>query len=150
MGVLDGIRVLDFGRYVAGPYCATLLGYLGAEVIRVERRDGGEDRWIAPVTPQGEGAVFLQTGCNKRSLAVDVASDAGREIVRLLVATADVVVVNLPPAALASLGLDYEALRAQKPGIILATAINVTRRCRVPSYRVEQWHSAYQFRVPIR
>ena len=121
MGVLDGIRVLDFGRYVAGPYCATLLGYLGAEVIRVERRDGGEDRWIAPVTPQGEGAVFLQTGCNKRSLAVDVASDAGREIVRRLVATADVVVVNLPPAALASLGLDYDALRAEKPDIILAT-----------------------------
>ena len=121
MGVLDGIRVLDFGRYVAGPYCATLLGYLGAEVIRVERRDGGEDRWIAPVTPQGVGAVFLQTGCNKRSLAIDVASEDGREIVRRLVATADVVVVNLPPAALASLGLDYDTLRALKPDIILAT-----------------------------
>ncbi len=47
MGVLDGVRVLDFGRYVAGPYCATLLGYLGAEVIRIEKRDGSEDRYIA-------------------------------------------------------------------------------------------------------
>ncbi|MFO1406932.1 MAG: CoA transferase [Steroidobacteraceae bacterium] len=121
MGVLDGIRVLDFGRYVAGPYCATLLGYLGAEVIRVERREGGEDRWIAPVTPQGEGAVFLQTGCNKRSIALDLASPGGREIVRRLVATADVVVANLPPAALASLGLDYGQLRVAKPDIILAT-----------------------------
>ena len=49
MAVLAGVRVLDFGRYVAGPYCATLLGYLGAEVIRIEKRDGGEDRYIAPI-----------------------------------------------------------------------------------------------------
>ena len=62
-GVLAGLRVLDFGRYVAGPYCATLLGYLGADVIRVERRDGGEDRFIAPILPpvvgqQPERLVF--------------------------------------------------------------------------------------------
>ena len=63
-GILAGVRVLDFGRYVAGPYCATLLGYLGAEVIRVERREGGEDRYIAPVTPQGDGAVFLHCSPN--------------------------------------------------------------------------------------
>jgi crotonobetainyl-CoA:carnitine CoA-transferase CaiB-like acyl-CoA transferase len=69
--VLSGIRVLDFGRYVAGPYCATLLGYLGADVIRIERRDGGEDRFIAPVSESGEGAVILQTGCNKRSMTLD-------------------------------------------------------------------------------
>ena len=64
MGVLAGVRVLDFGRYVAGPYCATLLGYLGAEVIRVEKRDGGEDRYIAPIAASGEGGVFFQTACN--------------------------------------------------------------------------------------
>ena len=51
--VLAGIRVLDFGRYIAGPYCAALLGDLGADVIRVERRGGGEDRWVAPVAPDG-------------------------------------------------------------------------------------------------
>ncbi len=121
MTVLSGIRVLDFGRYVAGPYCATLLGYLGADVIRIERRGGGEDRFIAPVTPAGEGAVLFQTGCNKRSLTLEVASPQGREIVRRLVATADVVVANLPPVTLASLGLDYAALKAVKPDIILAT-----------------------------
>jgi crotonobetainyl-CoA:carnitine CoA-transferase CaiB-like acyl-CoA transferase len=121
MSVLNGIRVLDFGRYVAGPYCATLLGYLGADVIRIERRGGGEDRFIAPVTAGGEGAVLFQTGCNKRSLALEVASAQGREIVRRLVATADVVVANLPPAALASLGLDYMSLKAVKSDIILAT-----------------------------
>lgn len=120
-GVLHGVRVLDFGRYVAGPYCATLLGYLGAEVIRIERRDGGEDRYIAPVTPQGEGAVWLQTGCNKLSLTLDPGKPEAREIVRRLVNSADVVVANLPPAALASMGLDYDSLRAIRPDIILVT-----------------------------
>ena len=121
MSVLTGIRVLDFGRYVAGPYCATLLGYLGAEVIRIERRDGGEDRFIAPVTDGGEGAVFFQTGCNKKSVTLDPATPRGREVVARLVASADVVVANLPPAALAALGLDYNSLRRIKPDIILAS-----------------------------
>ena len=121
MGVLAGVRVLDFGRYVAGPYCATLLGYLGAEVIRIEKRDGGEDRYIAPVTDGGEGGVWLQTGCNKKSLTLDPATAAGREIVRRLVRSADIVVANLPPAALKSLGLDYASVAALRPDIILVT-----------------------------
>ena len=121
MGVLTGIRVLDFGRYVAGPYCATLLGYLGAEVIRIEKPDGGEDRYIAPVSASGEGGVFFQTACNKKSLTLDPAAPRGREIVARLVATADVVVANLPPATLAALGLDYQSLRRIKPDIILAS-----------------------------
>jgi crotonobetainyl-CoA:carnitine CoA-transferase CaiB-like acyl-CoA transferase len=120
-GVLNGIRVLDFGRYVAGPYCATLLGFLGADVIRIERREGGEDRYIAPVTPQGEGAVFLQSGCNKRSLTLDLTQPEAREVVRRLVARADVVVANLPPAALKSCGIDYATLKAIRPDIILTT-----------------------------
>ncbi len=121
MSVLAGIRVLDFGRYVAGPYCATLLGALGADVIRIERREGGEDRFIAPITPQGEGAVLFQTACGKRSLALDLGRPQAQEIVRRLVATADVVVANLPPATLATLGLDYESLRAIRPDVILVT-----------------------------
>ncbi|RME63792.1 MAG: CoA transferase [Alphaproteobacteria bacterium] len=120
-GVLDGVRVLDFGRYVAGPYCATLLGYLGADVIRIERPGGGEDRAIAPVSTGGDGAVFLQTACNKRSLTLKPATPRGREIVRRLVATADVVVANLPDATLRRLGLDYASLSAIKPDIVLAS-----------------------------
>lgn len=121
MSVLAGLRVLDFGRYVAGPYCATLLGYLGAEVIRIEKRDGGEDRYIAPIAASGEGGVFFQTACNKKSLTLDPTSARGREIVQRLVRTADVVVANLPPAGLESLGLDYASLKSIRPDIILVT-----------------------------
>jgi len=121
MQVLDGVRVVDFGRYIAGPFCATLLGDLGADVIRVERREGGEDRFVTPVTADGTGALFLQVGRNKRSLTLDVVSDEGAEIVAKLVATADVVVANLPPQTLVTMGLDYESLKAIKPDIILTT-----------------------------
>ena len=119
--ILEGIRVLDFGRYVAGPYCATLLGYLGAEVIRIEKRDGGEDRYIAPVGKEGEGGLFFQTSCNKLSFTLDPTTPDGREIVQRLVTTADVVVANLPEKALTAMGLDYETLKAQKPEIVLTT-----------------------------
>ncbi len=115
------LRVLDFGRYVAGPYCATLLGYLGAEVIRIEKLDGGEDRYIAPLAETGEGGVFLQTGCNKRGMTLNPLKPQGREILARLVATADVVVANLTPAGLVRMGLDHDSLRAIRPDIILTT-----------------------------
>jgi crotonobetainyl-CoA:carnitine CoA-transferase CaiB-like acyl-CoA transferase len=121
VALLAGVRVLDFGRYVAGPYCATLLGYLGAEVIRIEKRDGGEDRYIAPIAGSGEGSVFFQTACNKKSLTLDPASAQGREVVQRLVRSADVVVANLPRSGLKSLGLDYASLKSIRPDIILAT-----------------------------
>jgi len=121
MDVLDGIRVIDFGRYIAGPFCATLLGDLGADVIRVERREGGEDRWVTPVTADGVGSLFLQVGRNKRSLTLAPETDEGYEVVTRLVGTADVVVANLPPPTLRSMRLDYDSLRAIKPDIILTT-----------------------------
>src|SRR5438552_12781181 len=120
-GVLDGIRVLDFGRYVAGPYCAGLRGDLGADVIRGERRSGGEGRWVAPVGADGVGAMYLVMNRNKRAMTLDPTCPEGREIVRKLVATADVVVANLPPEVLRSLALDLESLRLTKPDITLTT-----------------------------
>ena len=120
-GVLTGVRVLDFGRYIAGPYCAALLADLGADVIRIERLDGGEDRWVAPVGDDGVGAMYVVMNRNKRGMTLDPASSEGREIVRRLVATADVVVANLPPEVLRALALDLESLRAMKPDIILTT-----------------------------
>ena len=120
-GVLAGTRVLDFGRYIAGPYCAALLADLGADVIRIERISGGEDRWVAPVGDDGVGAMFLVMNRNKRAMTLDPSSPDGRAIVRKLVATADVVVANLPPEVLRSLSLDLDSLRQIKPDIILTT-----------------------------
>jgi crotonobetainyl-CoA:carnitine CoA-transferase CaiB-like acyl-CoA transferase len=119
--VLAGVRVLDFGRYIAGPYCAALLADLGADVIRIERCSGGEDRWVAPVGDDGVGAMFLVMNRNKRAMTLDPSSPKGREIVRKLVATADVVVANLPPEVLRNLALDLDSLRRVKPDIILTT-----------------------------
>src|SRR5215471_16726203 len=120
-GVLEGIRVLDFGRYIAGPFCGTMLGDLGAEVIRIEKIEGSEDRWVTPVTQGGEGAMFLQMGRNKLGMTLDPMKPAGREIVRKLVAVSDVVIANLPYADLKRMGIDYETLSALNPRIILAT-----------------------------
>ncbi|HEU5192330.1 MAG TPA: CoA transferase [Methylomirabilota bacterium] len=120
-GVLAGVRVLDFGRYIAGPYCAALLADLGADVIRIERLDGGEDRWVAPVGEDGVGAMYVVMNRNKRGMTLDPSSPEGRQIVQRLVATADVVVANLPPEVLRSLALDLESLRRVKPDIILTT-----------------------------
>ncbi|MBX3504923.1 MAG: CoA transferase [Parvibaculum sp.] len=126
-GILAGVRVLDFGRYIAGPYCAALLGDMGADVIRIEKREGSEDRFVQPIVPGagsgegGEGAMFLQMNRNKRGLTLDPMTDTGRKIVRRLVATADVVVANLPPSTLKAMGLDYESLVEAKPDIILTT-----------------------------
>lgn len=119
---LTGIRVLDFGRYIAGPYCAALLGDYGADVIRVEAPGGNDDRFSVPVAADGSGGMFLQMNRNKRSLTLKPGSDEGREIVRRLVRNADVVVANMPDDALARLGLDYPTLAALNPGIILVTA----------------------------
>ena len=119
--VLEGIRVLDFGRYIAGPYCACLLGDMGADVIRVEKSDGSEDRWVTPIAEGGEGSLFMQVNRNKRGITLDPRSDQGREIVRKLVAMSDVVVANLPPQTLESMGLDYATLCESKSDIILTT-----------------------------
>lgn len=119
--LLQGIRVLDFGRYVAGPYCATLLGCLGADVVRVEKRSGGEDRYIAPFPGVDAGGLFMQTGCNKRSLALDFRDPATPDVIRRLVRSADVLVANLPPAALERMGLDWDTVHALNPRLVLAT-----------------------------
>lgn len=119
---LTGIRVLDFGRYIAGPYCAALLADYGADVIRIEAPGGNDDRFSVPVAKDGSGAMFMQMNRAKRGLTLKPGSPQGREIVRRLVETADVVVANLPHEAMVKLGLDYDSLSAINPRIILATA----------------------------
>lgn len=124
-GPLQGIRVIDFGRYIAGPYCAALLGDFGAEVIRVEKKDGREDRTLVSLgeredgSPR-EGAMFLQMNRNKKSLTLDPMCDKGREVVRRLVKGADVVIANLPGETLKAMGLDYETVCRVNPRAVLA------------------------------
>lgn len=117
--VLEGIRVLDFGRYIAGPYCAELLAHFGADVIRIEKLGGSEDRYTTPVTEDGQGALFFQMNCNKRGMTLNPTKPEGREVVKRLVRTADVVVASLPQPALVEMGIDYASLKAIKEDIIL-------------------------------
>ena len=124
-GPFEGIRVIDFGRYIAGPFCAALLADLGAEVIRVEKRDGREDRTLVSLAENDdgsprEGAMFLQMNRNKRSMTLDPMCEAGREIVKRLVESTDVVVANLPAETLKAMGLDWESVSAVNPRAVLA------------------------------
>ena len=120
-GVLEGIKVLDFGRYIAGPYCAALLAEHGAEVIRIEKRRAARTATRRRSPQTGDGALFMQMNRNKLGLTLDPMRPEGQEVVRKLVATADVVVANLPPQTLAAMKLDYDSLKAIKPDIILTT-----------------------------
>lgn len=121
-GPLEGIRVVDFGRFIAAPYCAMLLADMGADVIRVERREGGEDRYVAPITEGGEGGMFLNLNRNKRGITLDPAHELATEIIQRLVRSADIVVVNLPLDVMKRLGLDYDSLRRIREDIILVMA----------------------------
>jgi crotonobetainyl-CoA:carnitine CoA-transferase CaiB-like acyl-CoA transferase len=120
-GVLEGVRVLDFGRYIAGPWCGGLLADLGAEVIRIDKIGGGEDRFVIPLTDEGDGAMYQQMNRNKRGMTLDNRTPEGKEILQRMVKDANVVIANLPEKALVALGLDYDSLTAIKPDIILTS-----------------------------
>jgi crotonobetainyl-CoA:carnitine CoA-transferase CaiB-like acyl-CoA transferase len=122
VGVLDGVRVLDYGRFIAAPWCSALLADMGADVLRVEKREGGEDRWVQSVTAGGEGGTFLQCNRNKRSLTLDSTTPEGAEVTRRLVERSDIVIANMPLKGMRASRLDYDSLRAIKPDIILASA----------------------------
>lgn len=117
MMALEGVKVLDVASMLAGPYCATLLGDLGADVVKVEPPNGDETRRFGPRRGTDSG-VFVGVNRNKRSIRLDLRSDDGRQVLARLVQWADIVVDNLRPQARRSLGLDHETLRAQNPRII--------------------------------
>ncbi|MEP9355563.1 CoA transferase [Xanthobacter sp. KR7-65] len=118
---LGGVRVLDLGRYIAAPFCAAMLADQGAEVIRIEPSAGAPDREVMPVGVPGRGALYLQMNRNKKSLSLDIDQPEGRAAFERLLASSDVVVVNLPAAALKRARLDYDSLKAIRPDIILTT-----------------------------
>jgi crotonobetainyl-CoA:carnitine CoA-transferase CaiB-like acyl-CoA transferase len=116
-GCLDGIRVIDLGRYQAGPRCSLILGDLGAEVIKVESApDGDESRRLGMV-------YWSQYNRGKKSITLNLRSERGKAILRELVAKADMVLQNFSPGVMDEMGFGYEVLRGLNPGIIL---INVS------------------------
>ena len=117
---LDGILVADFTRVLAGPYATMLLADLGAEVVKVERPDGGDDTraWGPPYAADGEATYFLAVNRNKSSVALDLRVDEGWEAARALAARADVLVENFRSGTMERLGLGYETLRRENPGLV--------------------------------
>ncbi len=126
-GALDGLRVLDLSRILAGPTCTQLLGDLGAEVIKIENPStGGDDTrsWGPPFVTDLDGqrtdlsAYFMSANRNKLSVAVDIATDEGQEIIRALVADCDILIENFKPGGLAKYGLDAQTMLKDHPGLI--------------------------------
>lgn len=125
-GALDGIRVLDLSRVLAGPWAGQLLGDLGADVVKVERPDDGDDTrawgppWRKPATDveAPESAYFTCANRNKRSVALNLADPEGQRIVRALAAKADVLIENFKVDGLLQYGLDYETLRELNPAMV--------------------------------
>jgi crotonobetainyl-CoA:carnitine CoA-transferase CaiB-like acyl-CoA transferase len=119
---LTGIRVLEVGNYMAGPFCGMQLADLGADVIKIENPDRGDQvRLVAPLIA-GEGSAFMRLNRNKRSIALDLKKVSGREVFRTLVASAAVVIENLRPGTMDDLGLDYDALSRINPGLVYVAA----------------------------
>ncbi|MFF6805939.1 CoA transferase [Streptomyces sp. NPDC012616] len=119
-GALDGLRIADFSRVLAGPYATMLLGDLGADVVKVERPGIGDETraWHPPADSDGTSTYFLSVNRNKRSVVLDLATESGREQARALVAECDVVVENFRPGTMERLGLGYEELRSRKPELV--------------------------------
>jgi crotonobetainyl-CoA:carnitine CoA-transferase CaiB-like acyl-CoA transferase len=116
---LDGVKVLDLSRVLAGPYATMVLGDLGADVLKVEHPERGDDtRHWGPPFAGGESAYFLSVNRNKRSIGVDLKDEIGLERVKTLAAEADVLIENWRRGALEKLGLGYKALREENPDLI--------------------------------
>jgi formyl-CoA transferase len=121
--LLGGVRVLDLTRVLAGPYCTMLLGDLGADIIKIEAPNGGDDtrRWGPPFTTGGESAYFLCVNRNKRSLTLNLKSEQGLHILEELLRKSDILIENFRVGTLEKWGLGYEALQAVHPGLIYCT-----------------------------
>ena len=126
-GPLTGIRVLDLTTIILGPFATQILGDMGADVIKVESPDGDAVRDVGPPPTNGRASVFLGSNRNKRSLVLDLKSDAGSEALLRLVKDADVFVHNMRPQAVDRLGFGYDALRKHNPQIVFCGAYGFRR-----------------------
>ena len=118
MQPLNGIRVLDLSRVLAGPYCTMVLGDLGADVIKVESPEGDETRGCGPPFTGGESAYYLCVNRNKRGVVVDFKTDGGRAIIHQLAKQSDILVENFRPGTLSRFSLDFESVSVINPNLI--------------------------------
>jgi crotonobetainyl-CoA:carnitine CoA-transferase CaiB-like acyl-CoA transferase len=119
---LFDVRVLEVGNYMAGPFCGMQLADLGAEVIKIEQPDGGDQVRLAAPFVDGQSSPFIRLNRNKRSLVLDLKAPEGKEIFRKLVPTADVVVENLRPGTMRDLELDYPRMAELNGGLVYVSA----------------------------
>jgi crotonobetainyl-CoA:carnitine CoA-transferase CaiB-like acyl-CoA transferase len=127
-GPLSGIRVLDLTTVVMGPYACQLLGDHGADVIKVESPEGDVMRLSGPMKNPGMGHLYLSTNRSKRSIAIDLKAPRGRDLLLKLAETADVLLYNIRPQAMARLGLSYEELHRINPKLIYVGAFGFSQR----------------------
>jgi len=122
MKALEGIKVLDLSRALAGPYCTMMLADMGAEVIKLEMPGTGDDsRSWGPPFVEGESAYFMSVNRNKKSITVNMKSELSKEIVTKLIKQSDVLVENFRPGAMDRLGFGYDAVKEVNPGIIYSS-----------------------------
>ncbi len=127
-GPLSGVRVLDLTTVVMGPYASQLLGDYGADVIKVEAPGGDVMRLSGPMKNPGMGHLYLSTNRSKRSIVIDLKTEEGRELLLKLAETADVMLYNIRPQAMARLGLSYEAVSQVNPRLVYVGAFGFSQR----------------------
>jgi crotonobetainyl-CoA:carnitine CoA-transferase CaiB-like acyl-CoA transferase len=127
-GPLDGVRILDLTTVVMGPYATQILGDFGADVVKLEPPEGDVMRRNAPMRSEGMGHIFMNANRNKRSVVLDLKTDAGRAACLALAAKADVLIYNIRPQAMARLKLSYEDVRAVNPRIIYVGGFGYSQR----------------------
>ena len=120
-GPLDGLRVLDLSRVLAGPFCSMILGDLGAEIIKVEELDGGDQTRTVPPFQAGESHYFLAINRNKKSVALDARTAEGKALLLEMVRACDIVLENFRPGVMDRLGLSYDTLVAHNPSVIVCS-----------------------------
>ena len=119
VGPLAGVRVLELGNFIAGPFAGQLLGDYGADVIKIEAPDGGDPMRRWGITHDGDGLWWPSIARNKRSVVADLRTEAGRELVQSIARSCDVIVENFRPGRLAEFGLDYDTVARTNPGVIV-------------------------------
>jgi crotonobetainyl-CoA:carnitine CoA-transferase CaiB-like acyl-CoA transferase len=139
-GALFDLRVIDLGHYIAGPYCASLLSGLGSEVIKVERPGSGDGSRMMGPFPNDEpdiekSGLFHYLNLGKRSITLNLKSEAGREALGKLVAESDVLIENFEPRVMPSLGLEYEVLKEINPSLIMTSISNFGQTGQYRDYR---------------